>query len=226
VARNEGGFQLAPFGRAHQQRHRVQLPQALHAQRIAVDVVGDPLFLDDAAGRFMAPLPFRRAEIRDRFCKRLVGVAQAAVPVRASSNTPVCAEYPANTPPVHVFKLSSITAIAATSLPKFSAHRQPSYRRGHSTRKSRVKGKSRLTGSSGGWKRPCLAVPEKARQAAAFGFVAVHGKRVVAASARMRDVIGAAAERTLVPGVIKIKHAAARATPMVGCKHSGGCHAR
>ena len=50
-----------------------------------------------------------------------------------------------------------------------------------------------------------VAVPEKARQPAALGLVAVHRKRVVAASARMRDVISAAAERTLVPSVVKIK---------------------
>src|SRR5471030_1276258 len=50
-----------------------------------------------------------------------------------------------------------------------------------------------------------MAVPEKSGKPPRLGFVAVHGKRVVAASARMRDVIRAAAERTLVPGVVKIE---------------------
>src|SRR5471030_3324943 len=50
-----------------------------------------------------------------------------------------------------------------------------------------------------------MAVTEKSGEPPRLGFVAVHGKRVVAASAGMRDVIGAAAERTLVPSIIKIE---------------------
>src|SRR5260370_7097293 len=50
-----------------------------------------------------------------------------------------------------------------------------------------------------------MDVAEKTRETAALGFVAVHGKRVIAAPAGMRDVIRAAAERTLIPGVVKIE---------------------
>src|SRR5438128_7935093 len=50
-----------------------------------------------------------------------------------------------------------------------------------------------------------MAVPEKARQAAALGFVAVHGELCRIHSAGMRDVIRASAERTFVPGVVKIE---------------------
>src|SRR5688572_17569658 len=46
---------------------------------------------------------------------------------------------------------------------------------------------------------------EEARKPAAFGLVAVHRKGIIAASSGMRDVIGAAAERTMIPSVIKIK---------------------
>src|SRR5882724_1068961 len=50
-----------------------------------------------------------------------------------------------------------------------------------------------------------VAVTKKSGEPPRFGFVAVHGKRVVTASARMRDVISAAAERAFVPSVVKIK---------------------
>ena len=50
-----------------------------------------------------------------------------------------------------------------------------------------------------------MAVPEKPREPARLGFVAVHRKFVVAAAAGMRDVISAAAERALVPSVVKIE---------------------
>src|SRR5882724_4951536 len=50
-----------------------------------------------------------------------------------------------------------------------------------------------------------VAVTKKSGEPPRFGFVTVHGKRVVTASARMRDVISAAAERAFVPSVVKIK---------------------
>ena len=49
-----------------------------------------------------------------------------------------------------------------------------------------------------------MAVTESARQAAALRLVAVHGERVITASARMRDVISAAPERTAVPRIVEI----------------------
>src|SRR6266550_9544408 len=50
-----------------------------------------------------------------------------------------------------------------------------------------------------------MAVPEKARQAAALGFVAVHGEPCRIHSAGMRDVIRASAERTFVPSVVEVE---------------------
>src|ERR1019366_917365 len=50
-----------------------------------------------------------------------------------------------------------------------------------------------------------MAVSEKSRQPARLGFIRVNRERVITATARMRDVVGAAAERALVPCVVKIE---------------------
>src|SRR6202142_4799641 len=50
-----------------------------------------------------------------------------------------------------------------------------------------------------------VAMPEKPCQPPALSLIAVHRERVMAESARVRDVIGATPERTLVPGVVKVK---------------------
>src|SRR5262245_30694613 len=51
-----------------------------------------------------------------------------------------------------------------------------------------------------------VTVRPEARVAARFGLVRVHRKGIVVASAGMRDVIGAAAQRTARPGVDEIEH--------------------
>ncbi len=43
-ALDQAGFQVAPFRRRDQQRNRIQAPGAVGSQRIAVDVVADPVF--------------------------------------------------------------------------------------------------------------------------------------------------------------------------------------
>src|SRR5688572_22962049 len=50
-----------------------------------------------------------------------------------------------------------------------------------------------------------VALHEEARPTAAFGLVGVDGEGGVAESARMCDVIGAAAQAALVPGVIEVE---------------------
>ena len=50
-----------------------------------------------------------------------------------------------------------------------------------------------------------MAVPEKSRQTTALGFVTVHREGFRIPAAGMRDVIGATAERTFVPRVVKIE---------------------
>ena len=51
---DDGGFDGFPFGRIHHQRNRIERPGARGALRIAVDVVGDAVVVDQ-------PLPFAPA---------------------------------------------------------------------------------------------------------------------------------------------------------------------
>ena len=46
--------------------NRVELPGTFHAARIAIDIVGDALFVDEPLARVPAMLQFRRAEFLQR----------------------------------------------------------------------------------------------------------------------------------------------------------------
>ena len=61
-ALDQAGFKRAPFVRRDDERNRVQLPRPFHAARIAIDVVGDALFVDEPLAGVRAALQFRRAE--------------------------------------------------------------------------------------------------------------------------------------------------------------------
>ena len=60
---DQAGFEFAPFGGRNQERDGIQIPRAVHAQRIAVNVVGDAVFADALPRGFPAARQFfaRRA---------------------------------------------------------------------------------------------------------------------------------------------------------------------
>ena len=65
-ALDEAGFEFAPFRRRNQQRDGIQIPRAVHAQRIAVDVVGDAVFANSLPRGLPAAGQFFGAERRHR----------------------------------------------------------------------------------------------------------------------------------------------------------------
>ena len=80
-ALDQPGLNLPPLGGVHQQGQRVQLPRALQANRIAMDIESDPLFLNDPARGFVPPPQILRAQTRNRPGKSLIGRAQPALAV-------------------------------------------------------------------------------------------------------------------------------------------------
>ena len=65
-ALNQARLERAPFIRRDDKRDRVQLPRPLHAARIAVNIVGDALLMNEALAGFLPALEFRRAELLQR----------------------------------------------------------------------------------------------------------------------------------------------------------------
>ena len=61
-ALDQTGFERAPFVRRDDERNRVELPRTFHAARVAIDVVGDALLVDEPLAGVRAPRQFRRAE--------------------------------------------------------------------------------------------------------------------------------------------------------------------
>lgn len=63
------GFEPAPFRIAHDERHRVQFPRALHAARVVIHVVGDALLRHEPPSRFSTlpqPVEAEAAEVLDQ----------------------------------------------------------------------------------------------------------------------------------------------------------------
>ena len=84
--------------------------------------------------------------------------------------------------------------------------RRPGGRCGHQRRRSRVKGKFGLRGSSATRIGPGVwPLREEARQPAALGLVGVDREGLVVAPAGMRDVVAAAAQRAVHPGVDQVE---------------------
>ena len=82
-ALDKAGFERAPFVRRDEQRHRVQFPRTFHAARVAIDIVGDALFLHEPPRIFPAAFQFARADLLQRTEKFRVMRTQRAVGVRA-----------------------------------------------------------------------------------------------------------------------------------------------
>ena len=65
-ALRDGGLDRAPLANREQQRKRIELPRAIHAERVAVDVVGDAVLSDQPIGLTPAPQRLVAAEPRER----------------------------------------------------------------------------------------------------------------------------------------------------------------
>jgi hypothetical protein len=92
----EAGREPPPLGRRHEQRQRVELPRAVGAARVAVDVVRDAVVADQPAGALPALRRLRRAEVCEAaYERRPVRARRAAwlehLVVRAGSR-PVVSE--------------------------------------------------------------------------------------------------------------------------------------
>ena len=89
-------FKFAPFRRRNEERDGIQIPRAVHAERIAVDIVGNAIFPNSlagdspAAGKFFAaepghrtdePVPMR-AENAWRGCHLVIDAVSKAITVR------------------------------------------------------------------------------------------------------------------------------------------------
>ena len=61
-ALDQAGFERAPFVRRDDERNRVELPRAFHAARVAINIVGDALFVDEPSAGVRAAIQFRRPE--------------------------------------------------------------------------------------------------------------------------------------------------------------------
>ena len=86
-ALDQAGFERAPFVRRDDERNRVELPRTLHAARVAIDVVGDALFVDEplAGVRSGAAVPPRRIAPARRSASRNAGAARRRRPSNSSN---------------------------------------------------------------------------------------------------------------------------------------------
>ena len=61
-ALDQAGFERIPLGGRNEERNRIQIPRAVHAERIAVDIVGDAVFANSLPGDLPAAGKFFGAE--------------------------------------------------------------------------------------------------------------------------------------------------------------------
>ena len=65
-ALDEAGFEAAPFGSGDQDRDGVEIPRAVHPQRVAVDVVGNAVLANALTGGLPAAGQFFRTQLGER----------------------------------------------------------------------------------------------------------------------------------------------------------------
>ena len=75
---DEGGRQHLPFVRRDHERNQIDLPGPVQPAGVAVNVVGDPLLVDEATDRIGAALEFGRAELVEVAHQRTVAGAHLA----------------------------------------------------------------------------------------------------------------------------------------------------
>ncbi len=182
--------------------------------RVAVDVVGDAVLADGAARAVAARGELLRSHRLDAADKRLAlrpedaGAGEHLVE-GAGAGAVVLEEAPRQRrfrgqavvrDRAHHSRLSAAEAELTNNVPIGDARRA---RAAEVERQREVR-----VVLFGGHHHPALCVADhlKAREPAAFRLVGVDRKRLEAAAAWVRDVIGAAAERALVPRVDEVEH--------------------